>query len=163
MPVWLSIVLIVGCAIYIAWSYTKLWLENEQLKSEVNYDTNEINGDTAIRYILVGAKDSEYMTKLATTALRAHTEAHISIKKYEQDSEAIVHIVMDNKNEIIVWNYDKAPDYELKLPKLDKYAYKCFFDIKLPEGTERAIIQKLGLMNYMISIGICDKDTGSER
>ena len=132
------------------------------MKQEIACDGEPFDGSVAIRYLII-SKGNDYMTKLATTALRAHSDAHIGVKDYVQDSEAIVHMIMDNKNEIIVWNYDKAPDYELKLRKLNKYAYKCFFDAELPKGTERAIIQKLGLMNYMISIGICDKDTGSEK
>jgi len=44
----------------------------------------------------------------------------------------------------------------------DNYEIKLFFDHKLPEGAERTIIKQLGLLDYMINIGICSEKSGGK-
>lgn len=162
MPEWLIIMLIICGGIWIAWTYTKMWLDNQALKEELG-DTTEFTQFTPTRYIMLSAQGSMYMTELMTTAMRAHSDGEAHIKNYEVENDSnLIKIKYENGNEIIWLNCDKAPIDTIKLSHRDDYAYKLFVDHKLPEGTARALIEYLGLVDYMVSLGICSKSSGGK-
>jgi hypothetical protein len=59
-------------------------------------------------------------------------------------------------------NYDKTQLERLSNDERDGYEIKIFFDHKLPKGAERAVIEQLGLTDYMVTIGICGKKSGGK-
>lgn len=162
MPEWLILALLLGCCAWIAWTYTKMWFENKALKEDVG-DTIEFSQFTPTRYVMLSAQGSMYMTELMATAVRAHGDGEARIKSYDvSDDNNLIKIKYENGNEIIWLNCDKAPIDTITLTHSDDYAYKLFVDCKLPEGTARALIEHLGLVDYMVSLGICSKSSGGK-
>lgn len=162
MPEWLIITLIMCGCFWIGWTYTKMWLDNKALKEELD-DTLEFVQTTPTRYVMLSAQGSAYMTELMTTAMRAHSDGEVRIKSYDVENNSnLIKIKYENDNEIIWLNYEKAPIDTITLTHSDDYAYKLFVDCKLPEGTARALIEHLGLVDYMVSLGICSKSSGGK-
>lgn len=162
MPEWLILALLVSCCIWVAWSYTKMWFDNKALRQELG-DTVEFTQFTPTRYIMLSAQGGAYMMELLSTAMRAHSDGEAHIKSYDiADDNSLIKIKYENGNEIIWLNCDKAPIDVITLTHSDDYAYKLFVDHKLPEGTARALIEHLGLVDYMVSLGICSKSSGGK-
>ena len=150
---------LVALLMYIGFDYGRLMLKNRRLQQSVF----EFEDYTPIRYIMIGATHGKYIGELATLDVKAHTSAGIGIKEYVEDTEhGYVKTVFENKDELIVYDYDKAQITALTQKELNDYAHKLFFDYKLPEGAERAIIKQLGLIGYMVNIGICSEKSGGK-
>jgi hypothetical protein len=66
-------------------------------------------------------------------------------------------IVFDNDDEAWYWQYKDGNGEPLAPLERDEYANKLFFDDKLPKETVWDAIEKLGLKNYTVTLGICDE------
>ena len=114
---------------------------------------------TPVRYIFIGAGNGARVQELKRMDIEAHAQAGIDIKKqhYGRGYEKIIY---DNKDEILYYCWGEAPIDALSARDIGSHKTKIFFDNELPQGAERACIKELGLNNYMVSIGICDRDYG---
>lgn len=112
---------------------------------------------------MVGAEGNNYIPELATLDVRAHTSAGIGVKSFiENQEQGYMKTVFENEDELIVYYYDKAQIVTLTQYEINNYSQKLFFDYKLPEGAERAVIKQLGLLDYMVNIGICSEKSGGK-
>lgn len=150
---WLWILLII-VLVYIGIDYGRLIFKVRRLQQELGEEEDY----TPVRYIMVGANESKYIADLAALDIKAHKEAGIGIKVFMDNAkQGITKVGFENGDELIVYNYEKAQIAPLTKREVKDYAQKIFFDYKLPEGAERATIQQLGLLNYMVNIGICSE------
>lgn len=155
---WLWILLIV-VLIYIGVDYGRLIFKVRRLQQEAEVEVEY----TPTRYIMIGSDKSQYITDLAMMDIQAHKDANIDIKIFVDNAEqGTTKVGFDNGDELIVYNYEKAQIAPLTQNEVRDYAQKIFFDYKLPEGAERAIIQQLGLLDYMVNIGICSEKSGGK-
>lgn len=155
---WLWILLI-ALLVYIGVDHGRLIVKVRRLQQELGEEEDY----TPVRYIMVGADGSKYIADLAAMDIKAHKEAGISVKMFMDNAkQGITKVVFDNRDELIVYNYEKAQIAPLTKREVKDYAQKIFFDYKLPEGAERAIIQQLGLLDYMVNIGICSEKSGGK-
>lgn len=155
--IWLFLVVLL---IYIGFDYGRLIINNRRLQ---NYVGEEDTKYTPSRHIMFRSSEGFYISKLAKMSLSAHQIADVGIKSYNEDQDGkYMKIVFDNKDELIVYEYGAMPIDRLSKQEIDNYEHKIFFDYKLPEGAERAIIEQLGLTNYMVNIGICSEKCGGK-
>ena len=153
-------ILLVALLIYIGFDYGRLVINNRRLQSYIGEEDTKY---TPSRHIMVRSSEGFYISKLAKMSLSAHQVADIGIKSYNEDKDGkYMKIVFNNKDELIVYEYGTMPIGRLSKQEIDNYEHKIFFDYKLPEGAERAIIEQLGLTNYMVSIGICNEICGGK-
>ena len=155
---WLWILLI-AILVYIGVDYGRLMVKTRRLQQELGEEVEY----TPTRYIMVGSNESQYIADLAKMDIQAHKDADIGIKIFMDNAEqGTTKVGFDNGDELIVYNYEKAQIIPLTQNEVKDYAQKIFFDYKLPEGAERAIIQQLGLLDYMVNIGICSEKSGGK-
>lgn len=155
---WQFIILIM-LLVYIGFDYGRLIAKNKHLQNGVL----ELENNTPTRYIMVGARDSQYITYLATLDIDAHAQAGVLVKYSEENKEkGIQKIVFENDDELIVYDYENAQVIPLTKKEINDYSQKIFFDYRLPDGAERAIIKQLGLLDYMVNIGICSEKSGGK-
>ena len=102
------------------------------------------------------------MSKLSQTFLKARKNAGISITEYTEDKAAgLLKVVFDNDDELWVYScYEEAQIHALTERQKSGYVHQLFLDSKLPDGAHAAIIKSLGLLDYMISTGLCTKKSG---
>ena len=118
---------------------------------------------TPTRYIMIKTKDGNYIDDLARLDIDAHKAAGVEIEQVVRKHEqGYTKTIFFNKDELVVYNYDEAQIVPLTQFEVNSYKQKIFFDYKLPKGAERAIIEQLGLIGYMINIGICNEKTGGK-
>ena len=155
---WLWILLIAALA-YIGFDYGRLIFKVRRLQQELGEEEDY----TPVRYIMVGVNESQYIADLATMDIKAHKEMGINVKVFMDNAkQGITKVVFENGDELIVYNYEKAQIAPLTKREVKDYAQKIFFDYKLPEGAERAVIKQLGLLDYMVNIGICSEKSGGK-
>lgn len=158
----LWILLICGL-VFIGIDYGRLIIKNRRLEQALVEDV-ELNPYTPTRYIMICAEPGSCLLDLAEMSVRAHLKSGITIM-LQEDKEmtgGYVKTIFGNGDELIVYDYNNAKIEKLTKQERDDYAQRIFFDHKLPEGAERAIIEKLGLVDYMISVGICTKKSGGK-
>ena len=155
---WLWILLI-AILMYIGVDYGRLIFKVRRLQQELGEEEDY----TPVRYIMVGTNESKYIADLAALDIKAHKEVGIGIKVFTDNAkQGVTKVGFDNGDELIVYNYEKAQIAPLTKREVKDYAQKIFFDYRLPEGAERAIIQQLGLLDYMVNIGICSEKSGGK-
>lgn len=148
---WLWILLI-GILIFIGIDYGRLVFKYQYNKILTPDEESYIPR----RNIMIGVEGSSYIADLATMDIKAHKDANIDIKFFTDNKDiGCIKTVFENGDELIVYSYEKAKIIPLTQNEVDGYAQKLFFDYQLPEGAERAIIKQLGLLGYMVNIGIC--------
>ena len=147
------IVLIIG-SIFIGFDYGRMLIKNRRLQVEFGDDSAPY---TPIRNIMIMDNYCPYLMELATLCIKAHGDADIKITKYDssQENNGVVKVYFDNDDELLVYQYGKAKIKELTSREKKNYANKIFLDYKLPEGAICAAIEQLGLLDYMVNIGIC--------
>lgn len=151
---WLLVILIIGL-IYIGIDYGRLVVKSRK------HQEIQFTSDLPSRHIMIKASASQHIHNLIKMDMEAHKKADISIKVYEDKlDQGIMKIIYDNNDELIIYDYDKAQIVPLKQNEIKDYAHKLFFDYTLPQGAERAIIEQLGLLDYMVNIGICSEKGG---
>lgn len=150
-------IIIVICGFIIGFMYTSQSIENRKLKEQLNKEF-EFTPYEPVRYIMFSATGSEHIKQLARLDLNAHKAAGIEIDETYEEQGCVV-TRFKNGDELLVY-FEGAPISPLKRVDIDKYTHRIFFDCKLPKGAERAAIQKLGLINYMVNIGFCDEESG---
>lgn len=158
---WLWILLI-AILIFIGIDYGRLQVKYRRLIKEVSEDF-EFTEYVPQRYIMIGAKKSKYIADLASMDIKAHSKVGVGIKTWiEKAEKGYNKIIFDNADELIIYEYETAQIAQLTKHERDNYAQKIFFDYKLPEGAERAVIKQLGLLDYMVNIGICSEKSGGK-
>jgi hypothetical protein len=109
---------------------------------------------------MVSSKESSAIDDLAAMDIKAHVDAGVNMRLHS-DKSGIKHIIFENEDELLIYDYEIAQIVPLTQTEINNYNQKLFFDYNLPEGAERAVIESLGLVGYMINIGICkDKNGG---
>jgi hypothetical protein len=103
------------------------------------------------------AEADGHMQALCRLDILTHSAAGIEVCRKEIQ-EGYQKIVFENGDELLIYEYEKAPILPLTQQEVSHYRQRLFFDHKLPIGAERAIIEQLGLVNFMIDIGICRED-----
>ena len=152
------IMILVALLIYIGFDYGRLTLKSRRQQKECNQALYE-----PTRYIMVGAKGSQYIQDLSMLDVKAHAAVGIGVMHLEdRENEGYVKTVFENGDELIVYCYDKAQIAPLTKREINEYRHKIFFDYMLPEVAERAIIKQLGLLDYMVNIGICSEKSGGK-
>lgn len=147
--------LLIVALIYIGIEYGTLVFEHRRQQKDDIY--------TPTRYIMIKTRDGNYIDDLAQLDIDAHKAAGVEVeqvvRKHEQGYTKTIFL---NKDELVVYDYNEAQILPLTQLELNNYNQKIFFDYKLPKGAERAIIQQLGLLNYMVNIGICSEKSGGK-
>ena len=157
--IWKIVILFI-LMIYIGFDYGRTVIENRRLKRNIMEQDDRC---TPLRYIMVGTQGSSYITDLAMKSVNAHRAAGVGIKNYEDDNEnGYMKVVFDNEDELLVYKYEKAQIASLTKHEINNYEHKLFLACELPIGAERAIVQQLGLMDYMVNIGICSEKSGGK-
>lgn len=158
MQIWLGILMLLGL-LYIGIEYGCLLRENKRLREGVQ----EIDEYTPVRYIMIGAKGSSHIADLSITTVQAHSAVGVGIKCiYEKDEEKVVKTFFENGDELFIYQYGVAPIDALSKGQIDGFINRIFFDYNLPQGAERAVIEQLGLVDYMVNIGICSEKGGKK-
>ena len=159
---WIGIIMILAL-IYIGVDYGRLVVKSRRLEQE-SETTFEFTPYLPTRYIMIDANESQYITDLVTMDVKAHLQAGISIKYSEEnkDKGILLKTIFENGDELIVYDYNNAQIAPLTKQEINNYSQKLFFDYKLPKGAERAIIEQLGLVDYMVNIGICSEKSGGK-
>ena len=155
---WLGIIMLLAL-IYIGIEYGCMWKENKRLKESIQ----EVEKYTPIRYIMIGAEGSSHIADLSIATVQAHGAVGVGIKCiYERDEEKTVKTFFENGDELFVYQYGVAPIDALSKGQREGFINRIFFDYNLPKGAERAIIEQLGLVDYMVNIGICSEKGGKK-
>lgn len=149
--------------VFIGIDYGRLIAKSRRIEQELVEDI-ELNPYTPTRYIMICAESDSCLLDLAEMAVRAHLKSGIKVmlQTDQEKSRGCITTIFGNGDELIVYDYNIAKFEKLTKDERDNYAQRIFFDHKLPEGAERAIIEKLGLVDYMISVGICTKKSGGK-
>ena len=109
--------------------------------------------------ILLTLDQSKYMQDLAQRCIQARKKAHIQILKMQTTEDGRQDILFENGDILSVITYG-AQIAPLNKRDIGRYTHRFFFDYKLPAGAERAIIKDLGLLDYVLDIGICTEKSG---
>ena len=91
--------------------------------------------------------------RLMEMNIQAHLHANVKILS-DGEKDGCRLIVFDNGDEIMIYDRE-AQIVPLMAHERDDFVVKVFVDYELPVGTERAFIEQLGLIDYMVYIGIC--------
>ena len=95
--------------------------------------------------------------------INAHTKAGVGVKTTITNlSEGAVLIFFDNGDTIASYKYG-AQMTALKRSEITNCTIRLFVDDELPDSALSACIRSLGLKNYMIGVGLCDKSQGGKR
>ena len=155
IPVWLMFAILGGLC-FIAIDHIRLQINNFRL--------HQFSISNApIRAIMVSMQESAYMRDKVHLFINVRKRHHIFIKSYQNEEEAGYHkIVFDNDDELLLYDYEKAKIIALTEYEKQRYEQNLFLDYKLPPGAQRAIVEKLGLLDYMIKVGICTENNGGK-
>ena len=143
-----SIVIIIGLVILLV-LHTQTLLENKRLWSYIQPD--EV---VCSRHIYVTVDRGGYMDYLIRLDLEAHDQMKIGVLS-QNTCNGVTTISYDNGDESIIIKYGEAKINKLIEYNIDHYSHRVFFDHKLPDSAFRAVIDSLGLKDYMIGVGIC--------
>ena len=152
---WIGLILVL-LLIYIGIDYGRLMAKAWRQQTQIDFEPY-----TPVRYIMIASEHAKHMMELYMLDVNAHSEAGINVK-VSIAQEGYSKIIFDNNDELIMYFYDKAPIDRLTQKEIDNYSHRVFFDYRLPEGAERAIIKQLGLLDYMVNIGICSEKSGGK-
>lgn len=152
---WLWILFIIALG-YIGFDYGRLILKDRRNRLDYEFEPY-----TPIRNIMISSEKSSHVLDLYTMCVQAHTEAAIDVvSSVIQDGYS--KIIFENRDELILYFYDKAKINVLTATEIEDYSQKIFIDSNLPKGAERAVIEQLGLLDYMVNIGICSEKSGGK-
>ena len=145
MQVFILILVIAACA-WVGWTLYSLYKENKFLFS-IAYPIT--------RYIFIKDEKSKYMEELYLKMFdKLERNQNIILSRYDRKG---YHCTKFKSGcEIYLLNY--APDAELSQLK-GQYKNKIFIDDQLPQEVVKIYMQKLGLMDYMVEVGFCSKET----
>ena len=153
IPVWLMITILGGLC-FIAIDHIRLQINNFRLHQ---FSIS----DAPIRAIMVSMQESAYMKNIVHLFINARKRQHIFIKSYQSEEETgYLKVIFDNDDELLLYNYEKANIIALTENEKQQYEQNLFLDYKLPPGAQCAIVEKLGLLDYMIKVGICTENSG---
>ena len=77
--------------------------------------------------------------------------------KFDIKTHGIRKIIFNNTDEAWFWYYKEGTGARMAPREIENYANKLFFDDVLPKETVWDAIDKLGLKNYVVTLGICDE------
>lgn len=149
----LFIVIFILAMGYLGFDYGRMFLKLRRMEAPGSHPP--------FQFIMVGTKESKVIQQLVNLDVSAHFMAGVSVKK-NISKKGFNRIVFGNDDEIIVYEYGEAPITALTPQEKEEYVQKIFFDINLPIGAERAVVKDLGLVGYMISMGVCSEEIGYE-
>lgn len=159
MQIFVGVFLVISL-LYIAVHHAILCVKYKRLNEE---QESQLEDSQPTKYIMVSWKNSDYILDLAHNCTRAHLASHIPIHFSDTDEElGRDNTIFENGDQLLVYDYSKARIVPLSKAEINNYSYRLFFDNQLPLGAERAVIQALGLQDYMVSVGICSKKGGGK-
>lgn len=132
--------------------------ENRMLKEEL--EEVEERGYIPTRFIFYKRIDSKYLSEMQTLIFNSRAEAGF---EWTTESKAGYSITkFTNGDELMVF-IDGAIEWApLKKRQIEDYKIKIFLDNQLDKGAERALIEGLGLTDYMVQIGVCSEKNGGK-
>lgn len=144
--------LFLAALVFIGITYWEMYQENKALKQE--------ESRTPVRQIFIYDKYDAHMKELITMCLSAYRAYGINIVKNESNGDGKVwHF--DNDDIVMIYQYG-AQMNALEHDDINSYVTRVFFDDRLPDSAFRASINKLGLKNYLIGVGLCDQVKGGK-
>lgn len=152
---WTLISIIALCLFYLVFDYTRLWLRVKKNEEQVF----EFAPYEPKRYIFYGAKDSS-VEYLMEKSIIAHKQGEDEIEIAYRNNRR-KYILFESGDEIIFYE-EGAKIKRLDKDEINNFANRVFVDYKQPEGAIRALIEDLGLRNYMFGFGICDESLKKE-
>ena len=158
MNVLIGIIFIIGC-IYVGWTYGQMLLENRRLRQDI--EELELEAGYCPKYqIFISDKNHVHIPQLFEMCIKAHAKADIPVRATIA-KEGCTDIWFENGDRITLFIYGS------KMEKLDKKMLedsvtRVFMDYELPDSAIRACIEDLGLRNYLIGFGLCDKTQGGK-
>lgn len=132
--------------------------ENRALREEL--EEFEGGGYTPTRFIFYKRIDSKYLSDIQTLIFNSRAEAGIEWVTENKAGYSLTRFT--NGDELMVF-IDGATEWApLKKKQITDYKIKIFIDNQLDRGAERALIEGLGLTDYMVQIGICSEKNGGK-
>ena len=150
---WLWIILVLAL-VYIGIDYGRLMVKLRRIEAP------EFMSYIPQRLMFFAAPDSRHMMELYELAVRSRMEAADNVRMTANNDGAI-YTIFESGDELRFYTG------EAKIKKLDQHEINdfvnhVFADYELPSSHYRAIIEELGLRNYMIHFGICDESQGEK-
>lgn len=144
--------------VFIGVTYGQALWENRQLRIELGLEDTEY---LPIRYIFVTTKGSKHIQQLIDMSIKARHDVDIKTNCVV-DKNGMVRTIFSNGDEVVVYDFEEAQ--MLPLLPYDKahFVHKIFVDSELPDSAARATIERLGLIDYIVSIGICSPKGGKQ-
>lgn len=150
--IWFLAVLI-STLIYIGIDYGRMVYKAQHMQIEyVSYVPQ--------RLMFFASKEGEYMADLYSKAMQAREQAGDNIR-LAFNREGYIFTTYESGDELRFYSMEAQID-ELTQHEIDEYENRVFVDHKLPLGAIRAIVDDLGLRNYMFDFGICDESQGGK-
>lgn len=132
--------------------------ENKVLKETL--EETEGGEYTPTRFILYKRIDSKYLSDMQTLIFNSRAEAGIEWVTENKTGYSLTKFT--NGDELMVF-IDGAVEWApLKKKQITEYKIKIFIDNQLDRGAERALIEGLGLTDYMVQIGVCSEKNGGK-
>lgn len=145
-------IIIILLLIYVGFDYGRLIVKNRRIEQEL-----DIFDYVPVRNIMIAAPDGDHIVDLSLMCLSAHHKSGVGVKSLIEEKH-FTRTLFDNGDEMWLIKYDENMSIDaLTKHEKEDYANKIFFDYKLPEGAERVIIKQLGLIDYMVNMGFCQK------
>jgi hypothetical protein len=157
MNIWIG-VLLIAAVLYVAIDYGRLVIKCRRYENNIDFipEMPTLN-------IMVTTKNNNCIASLSEMNINAHIDADWGIKAvFNNESTGCIKTYFENEDIQIVYNYENAVIEKLTKAEIDNHILQIFFDNELPEGAERAVIKKLGLLDYMVKIGICSDKNGGK-
>lgn len=132
--------------------------ENRMLKEEL--EEVEERGYIPTRFIFYKRIDSKYLSEMQTLIFNSRAEAGFEWTTENKAGYSITKFT--NGDELMVFIEGAAEWMPLKKRQIEDYKIKIFLDNQLDKGAERALIEGLGLTDYMVQIGVCSEKNGGK-
>ena len=132
--------------------------ENRVLKEEL--EEIEERGYIPTRFIFYKRIDSKYLSEMQALIFNSRAEAGFEWTTENKAGYSITKFT--NGDELMVFIEGAIEWAPLKKRQIEDYKIKIFLDNQLDKGAERALIEGLGLTDYMVQIGVCAEKNGGK-
>lgn len=146
-------IFVIAAIVYVGVSYGQMIIENNRLRKALGEDEPYC----PVRYMFFCSNEDAHMQQLVNMCTQAHSRVNIGVNKVTHDT-GIIHTIFDNGDEVVVYNYENAQIVALTQYEIKNSTQKIFVDSMLPASASRAIVEKLGLINYTVTVGICSPE-----
>ena len=132
--------------------------ENRALKEEL--EEVEERGYIPTRFIFYKRIDSKHLSEMQTLIFNSRAEAGFEWTTENKAGYSITKFT--NGDELMVFIEGAVEWAPLRKRQIEDYKIKIFLDNQLDKGAERALIEGLGLTDYMVQIGVCSEKNGGK-